>query len=117
MDYSALALVFLLGYAFAGSGKDLAFLLFGISRFALIMLSALIHLVTIMIACSSSVMAAVLTMFLPLVSEVYWIGAAWAKTGTLDHDLTRLVVAWLVLVGVELVGRRIFAERLAQMAQ
>ena len=67
-----------------------------------------IHLFTISLA--ASVPAKVLTMFLPVIAQAYWIWAQWAATGTLFHLLTVLCLAWLALLGIEILGRYAFAD-------
>jgi hypothetical protein len=72
-------------------------------------LSAVIHLFTISLAIS--VPAKVLTMFLPLIAEAYWIWALWPVTGTLVHPLTLMCVAWLALLAILVLGWNAFADR------
>src|SRR5215510_1920671 len=57
--------------------------LWALCGLVLVGLAAVIHLFTISLA--TSVPAKVLTMFLPVIAQIYWIWAQWAATGTLFH--------------------------------
>jgi hypothetical protein len=74
-------------------------------------LSVLVYAATFLAVSSSSLWATVLTMFLPVVAQGYWIWAVWADTGTLFHPLTQLCVAWVALLGVWFLANYMFANQ------
>ncbi len=69
----------------------------------LVVLSAAIYLYTLGLAAYTTITsfpALLLTMFVPVIAQAYWIWAVWAATGTLFHPLTLLCAAWLTLLGI-----------------
>jgi hypothetical protein len=74
-------------------------------------LSVLVYAATFLVVSSSSLLAMVLTMFLPVIAQGYWIWAVWADTGTLFHPLTQLCVAWVALLGVWFLANYMFANQ------
>ena len=63
-------------------------------------LSVVIYLATLMQVTSTLLWAHVLTMFLPVIAQAYWIWAAWAATGVLFHPFAVLCAVWLALLGI-----------------
>jgi hypothetical protein len=88
-------------------------LLWPMCEILLVVLSFTIYLYTLGLATYTTITsfpALLLTMFLPVIAQVYWIWAVWAATGTLFHPLTLLCVAWLTLLGITIFERNIFAN-------
>jgi len=115
MDYCIVALVVLIVFAVADA-MSLLFLLWGINWLLLLTAAWFIHIFTITVACKVSVMAAVLTMFLPVISEVYWSGVLWMERGTFVHPLAIASAVWLVMLGFHFGGRFVFAERIRALS-
>jgi hypothetical protein len=103
-------LLLLLGFVLA---DVMGALIWVINRWAIGLIAATIHLYTITTASSHSIIGAVVTMFTPGLSQVYWIGSEWATKGTFWHPLTYMCAAGLVSLSIELVGRRAFADLIA----
>ena len=104
-------LLFLLAVVFAGGGMGL--LVWALNRHLLILIAGVVHILTIMTACSHSVPAAVLTMFTPGLSQIYWVGSLWTVKGTIWHPLTYMCAALLASLAIEIVGRRAYAKQIA----
>ena len=79
-------------------------LLYGLSQIVLVPLSFLVHMATIF-ATGAGVPGMVLTMFTPVVAQVYWVAAIWWDTGSLTHPVTRLFALWLCVVAIFLLAR------------
>jgi hypothetical protein len=73
-------------------------------------LAVVIYAVTLLLAAQGSLPALLLTMFLPVTAQAYWIWAVWAATGILFHPLTLLCAAWLTLLGIRIFAQNMFAD-------
>jgi hypothetical protein len=97
--------------AFAGGyviAKLLVELLWSCSGALLGVLSVLIYMATLVMALSS-LPAMLLSALLPGIAQAYWIWALWPATGSLFHPLTLSCVAWLILLGITIFKRNLFA--------
>ena len=79
-------------------------LLYGLSQIVLVPLSFVVHMATIF-ATGAGVPGMVLTMFTPVVAQVYWVAAIWWDTGSLTHPVTKLFVLWLCVFAIFLLAR------------
>jgi hypothetical protein len=110
-DCWTMALLLLLAVARASESTGL--LVWALNRHALMLIAGVVHLYTITIGSSHSIPAAVLTMFTPGLSQIYWVGAEWFAKGTFWHPLSSMCAVLLVSLTIELVGRRVYAREIA----
>ncbi len=80
-------------------------LLWSICELTLAALTFFILLASLSVAAGSSVVAMVVTLFTPGISQVYWIATVKAATGTLPQPLTMLCEVWLVLFAILIYAR------------
>jgi hypothetical protein len=106
-----MALVALLAVVFTSEGTG--FLVWALNRHVLMLIAGGVQLYTITIGSSHSIQAAVLTMFTPGLSQVYWVGTEWFAKGTFWHPLSIMCAVLLVSLAIELVGRRVYAKEIA----
>ena len=106
------ALLVVLGFVLADA---LGLLVWALNRWVIGALAGFVHLYTITIGSSHSILAAVLTMFTPGPAEVYWIGHEWAVKGTFWHPLTYMCAALLASLAIEFTGRRTYAKEIAEI--
>jgi hypothetical protein len=57
-----------------------------------------IHIFTVYLAYTHSILQMLLTLFVPIVAELYWLVHIWYETGTFFNLLTALCLIWLVVV-------------------
>jgi hypothetical protein len=79
-------------------------LLYGLSRIALAPLSLMVHFATIF-GTGAGVPAMVLTMFTPVLAQVYWVVAIFIDTGRLDHPVTKLFALWCCVFALFMLAR------------
>ena len=65
-------------------------------------LSVAIYLLTLYLAYLSSIVALVLTFFLPILGQLYWIWSLWSETGVFLTPLAVMCIAWVALAAVAL---------------
>jgi hypothetical protein len=73
------------------------------------LLSALIYMATLIMALSS-LPAMLISAFLPVIAQVYWIWALWPATASLSHPLTLSCAIWLVLLGIRVFEGSLFTD-------
>ena len=77
-----------------------------ISEFLLVLLTLLIHLGTLVMVPATSIQGLVFTFLLPGIAQAYWLWELWPTTGALSHPLTAMCAAWLALLAVWIVAKR-----------
>jgi hypothetical protein len=87
-------------------------LLAGICEFLLILLGPVIHLGTLATA-PASFTGLVFTFLLPGIAQAYWLWELWPATGALVHPLTMMCAAWLALLAIWILAKKMFADRRA----
>lgn len=85
-------------------------LLWAICDMLLAALAVVIYAATLLVA-STGVPGLVLTMFLPVIAQAYWIWAGWTATGVLFSPLALLCAGWLILLGIRIVAKRMSTPR------
>jgi hypothetical protein len=76
-----------------------------ISEFLLILLTPIIHLITLMMAPAASVQGLVYTFLLPGIAEAYWLWQLWPAAGLPSHPLAMMCAAWLALLAIWIVAK------------
>jgi hypothetical protein len=76
-----------------------------ISEFLLILLTPIIHLITLVMAPAASVQGLVYTFLLPGIAQAYWLWQLWPATGLPSHPLAVMCAAWLALLAIWIVAK------------
>jgi hypothetical protein len=84
-----------------------------ISEFLLILLTPIIHLITLMMAPAASVQGLVYTFLLPGIAQAYWLWQLWPATGLPSHPLALMCAAWLALLAIWIVAKTMVGGRRA----
>jgi hypothetical protein len=82
-----------------------------ISEFLLILLTPIIHLITLMMAPAASVQGLVYTFLLPGIAQAYWLWQSWPATGLPSHPLALMCAAWLALLAIWIVAKTMVGGR------
>jgi hypothetical protein len=83
----------------------------GIAGFVAWILAAIIHVWTVVIAfMSGGLVSAVITLLLPVLSQIYWGFVIFSATGTIFNTYCLALVAYVVLWGILLLGSLLFNE-------
>ena len=75
--------------------------LFGAGYFVMVLLGAVIHVWTIVIAYETSGLpAAVLALILPILAQIYWFFDVMSASGTIANSYCLSILAYLAFMGV-----------------
>jgi hypothetical protein len=80
-----------------------------ISEFLLILLTPIIHLITLVMAPTASVQGLVYTFLLPGIAEAYWLWQLWPAAGLPSHPLAMMCAAWLTLLPIWIIAKTMVA--------